>query len=131
MYYQNYGEDDEYAVHSGVVHSIENAETNNPIIMIESKWGVAGVYIHTESAVPTNYYDSDGEPDCHYYRYHDYSYVYLSSNYHKGRIHTYVYTHQCGICNDIFYTTESLPCNGPPCIIPGITSLDDEDDVVN
>lgn len=76
---------DDINLHSGVVTSVLNGTSNNEcgnsdLIMVISKWGPAGLYLHNGYECPyTKYSDSEYEGEIadyvKYYRdYHDYSY---------------------------------------------------------
>lgn len=100
--------------HSGVVYSI-----NGSNILICSKWGQAGIYIHSINNVPPIYLDHNtGMPNVVYYRYHGYNNQYIGQEYHSGSKHYYRFADVCMICGkSINFTWHSYPCSGPPCAL--------------
>lgn len=101
-------------IHSGVVYS-----ANSGNIIICSKWGQAGAYLHSITNVPNDYQSSPGYVSYVYYRYHHYSNQYTGQNYHSDISHYYQYADTCKICNyAINHTWKVSPCKGPPCATP-------------
>lgn len=113
VYYDSEGNE----VHSGVVYSISSSGE----VMICSKWGISGVFIHSINSVPEGYLaDPDNKtPSYFFFRYHDYTNRYTGDEYHSGSQHYFRYVDICEICNK--ETNESwisIDCMGPPCYVP-------------
>lgn len=103
-----------YPLHSGVVYSV------SPLgeLTICSKWGQAGVYIHSIGNVPLEYCSNPytGDISCVIFSYHDYVNQYTGNNYHAGVRHFYEYADICEVCNkQINETWTRTICSGPPC----------------
>ena len=106
--YWKYDSGQSDSVHSGVVES----KVGNQIT-IKSKFGQAGIYLHTPSSVPYEY------DYVTYYRYHHYTNQYTGNNYHSGSRHYFQYADTCTICGHRKnYTWISQYCGGPPCVTP-------------
>ena len=121
-----YVTEDNFALHSGVVSSVDSSGN----IMIKSKWGQGGVYLHGILNVPIEYLIIQGSSvmaKCYLFRYHNYESVYTGNNYHKGKTHYFEYTNRCAVCGVSSGTTwEMVPCSGPPCVNPTPFSLENE-----
>lgn len=108
------------ALHSGVVDSINSDGS----LVIRSKWGAGGEYLHAVNQVPSTYIPANTSYQV-YYRYHNYTSSYNGNNYHKGNLHYFNYNKYCNTCSKIAYSYwESGYCEGPPCYTPW--SLPDE-----
>ncbi len=113
VYYDSQGN----KVHSGVVYSISSSGE----VIICSKWGPSGVFIHSIDSVPDGYLadPSNKTPSYAFFRYHDYTNLYTGDEYHSGSKHYFRYADICDICGK--ETNESwisIDCMGPPCYVP-------------
>lgn len=109
---------DGFPLHSGVVTSIGSSGDLEDL-MIKSKWGQGGVYIHNIASVPLEYqvvYGS-GYVACGAFRYHNYESIYTGNHYHQGKMHYFEYASSCAVCgvSDVVIW-EKVICNGPPCV---------------
>lgn len=112
VYVNAYG----YPIHSGVVYNVSSSGE----LTICSKWGQAGVYLHSIDSIPPEYYINPytGEYGYAIFRYHDYESQYTGEEYHSGVRHYFRYADVCKICNkEINATWTSVDCSGPPCSI--------------
>lgn len=111
-----YVDADGVPLHSGVVYSVGTSGE----LTICSKWGQAGVYIHSIGSVPAVYYSNPytGQILYRLYRYHDYENQYTGKEYHSGVRHYFQYADVCEVCGkETNATWTSVPCSGPPCAI--------------
>ncbi len=108
------------ALHSGVVDSINSDGS----LVIRSKWGAGGEYLHAVNQVPSTYIPANTSYQV-FYRYHNYTSSYNGNNYHRDNLHYFGYNKYCNTCSKTAYSYwESVPCSGPPCNTPW--SLPDE-----
>lgn len=108
------------ALHSGVVDSINSDGS----LVIRSKWGAGGEYLHTVNQVPSTYLPGSYAYQV-YYRYHNYTSSYNGNNYHRDNLHYFGYNKYCNTCAKIALSYyESVPCSGPPCNTPWSVSDD-------
>ena len=87
---------------------------------VESKWGDAGVYSHLINNVPIEYQvdPSVGKIEAKIYRYHHYLKS-LTGEQHSGNQHYFYLKKICKLCGASGGNiTETVKCNGNPCIIP-------------
>ncbi len=112
-------------LHSGVVSSIDSSGN----LIVKSKWGQAGVYIHAIDSVPSAYCISLNSQEvwCLAFRYHNYKSVYTGNNYHSGHSRYLEYIERCEVCQISGETTwKAIICNGPPCsLIMPVAMLDE------
>ena len=109
-----YADDYGHPLHSGVVYSVSSSGE----LTICSKWGQAGVYLHSIGNVPEDYCSNPNTGAIRYaiFRYHDYANQYTGNQYHSGARHYFEYADICEICNKQINTTwTSVVCSGPPC----------------
>ncbi len=106
--------------HSGIVDSI----SPNGEVMIRSKWGTGGLYLHSVNSIPKTYkgkYDGNDIIVVKYFRYHEYVNQPTKSHYHSGNQHHFEYADICQICKAVAPGTASwrvVPCRGPYCMLP-------------
>ena len=105
-----YFNQDEEPLHSAIVVSCQDGN-----IMVQSKWGVYGVYEHEIDNVPCGYMGDDGVTYKSIYRYHHYAPTVISDMGHIGKLHHYDYVDVCDICEYELHTPTVVICPGPPC----------------
>lgn len=111
-------------------HSAVVMDISGDVMMVQSKWGKAGVYYHAVNNVPENYTGADGQINCNILRYHDYERTYTGENYHEDGNHYFAYVDTCAICDKTVSGWKITVCVGPPCQLPGTLSAEktEEDD---
>lgn len=97
-------------LHSAIVVSCQGGN-----IVVQSKWGVYGVYEHEIDTVPSNYMGDDGKTYTCIYRYHHYDQTVILDMGHTGKLHHYDYVDVCDICEYELHTPTVVICPGPPC----------------
>lgn len=108
-----------YYNHLGkILHSAVIVEIDGDNIIVQSKWGKAGVYRHAVDTVPREYIGADGVLRYETYRYHQYTMRTTTDLGHSSGKHHYKHANVCSICGNTCITYESRICSGPPCPTP-------------
>lgn len=107
-----------YSALGKILHSAVIVEISGNTIIVQSKWGKAGVYRHAVDTVPPEYTNGTGGVTRVVYRYHHVIRT-ITDLGHNLNHHRYNYKDICRVCSQtISNNTVNVECSGPPCASP-------------